>query len=495
LPAPASKSDLDVELAEFVGQFYDDPLGFVRACYPWGEEGTLKDHTGPDVWQTEFLTRLGQHVKQRRFNGHDAVAPIRMAVSSGHGIGKSVLVAWLVNWIMSTRPHCQGTVSANTFTQLETKTWAAIQRWTKLCLTGHWFLVTSNRMYHPSYKESWFVAPQSSREENSEAFAGQHAADSTSFYLLDEDSAIPDVIHDVAEGGLTDGEPMTFRFGNPTRNSGSFYQACFGSARDRWDTVIVDSRTSKFSNKALIQEWIDDYGEDSDFVRVRVRGLPPSASDAQFIDATRVYAAQKRAVHVLPDEPLVAGVDVSGGGSAWTVCRFRRGADARSLPPIRITGQATRDRNHVIAILAERLRDQHPERKIAAMFIDSAFGSPIVERLHVLGYENVHEVNFGGESPNPHQANMRAFIWNKQKDWLLTGAIPEKDVRLESDLTGPGFHLNKKDQLVLESKQSMVERGVASPDDGDALALTFTMPVAVALGHVPQPYRPTARWG
>lgn len=487
-----TQSAIDDQIAELVSSTYHDPLRFVLACYPWGEPGPLVDHPGPDDWQREFLSGLGEEVTRRAFNGRDPVAPVRMAVSKGHGVGGSTLLAWLVDWIMSTRPHAQGTVTANTVTQLETKTWAAVQRWTKLCLTGHWFTVNSARMYHPAYKESWFCTPQTCREENSEAFAGQHAADSTSFYIFDEDSAVPEIIHQVSEGGLTDGEPMAFRFGNPTRNTGSFYEACFGRMRDRWRSVIVDSRTSRFANQELLKEWIEDYGEDSDFVRVRVRGLPPSASDAQFIDSGRVYDAQKRVVQSLSDEPLIAGVDVSGGGSAWTVARFRRGLDARSLPPIRLTGEQTRDRNKVIAVLAERLNQGGPN-KIAAMFVDSAFGSPIVERLHVLGYSNVHEVNFGGASPDSHQANQRAYQWNRMKDWLLRGAIPRDDARLESDLTGPGFHLNKKDQLVLEAKDSMIKRGVASPDDGDALSLTFAQAVAPAEPE-PEPYRPRGIW-
>jgi phage terminase large subunit len=50
---------------------------------------------------------------------------------------------------------------------------------------------------------------------------------------------------------------------------------------------------------------------------------------------------------------------------------------------------------------------------------------------------------------------------------------------LEVDLTGPGFHHDRRDRLVIESKESMKKRGLASPDDGDALALTFAMPVVV----------------
>jgi hypothetical protein len=47
-------------------------------------------------------------------------------------------------------------VTANTHTQLETKTWAAIQKWHKLCLTASWFICTTGRLYHRSSKETWF---------------------------------------------------------------------------------------------------------------------------------------------------------------------------------------------------------------------------------------------------------------------------------------------------------------------------------------------------
>jgi hypothetical protein len=190
-----------------LSETYDSPLDFVELAYPWGEPGELAAFAGPDRWQREFLKDLGDQVRERGFNGVHAVSPIRMAIASGHGIGKSTLVAWIVNWIMSTRPHCQGTVTANTFTQLETKTWAAILRWTRLSITSSWFLTTGNRIYQREYPETWFCSAQSCREENSEAFAGQHAANSSSFYVFDEASAIPDRIFEVAEGGLTDGEP------------------------------------------------------------------------------------------------------------------------------------------------------------------------------------------------------------------------------------------------------------------------------------------------
>jgi hypothetical protein len=471
--------------------FRNDPLGFVLWAFPWGQPGPLEKYNGPDKWQADFLKELGEQVSKRGFDGTTPVLPIRFTTSSGHGIGKSVLVAFLVNWILSTRPHSQGTVTANTFQQLSTRTWATLETWTKRCATGEWFEVTGQRMYHKQFKESWFCSAQSCKEDNSEAFAGQHAATSTSFYVFDEASAVPDKIHEVAEGGLTDGEPMFFMFGNPTRNRGAFHKATFGLDRKRWIARTIDSRTCKFSNKELIAEWVSDKGEDSDFVRVRVKGLPPTVDDSQFIDFARIVAAQNRQVFVLDTDPLIAGVDLAWGGDDENVIRFRRGRDARSIPPIRIPGEKTRDADVMTVKLADLLADGVDSRKITTMFLDSAgISGAIAPRLRDLGFRNVIEVNFGADSPSDKYFNKRAYMWGKLKDWLLTGSI-DSDPRLECDLTGPGYELDNRTRIKLESKLDMKKRGLDSPDDADALALTFAQSVAAPSKPVWRPYEPS----
>ena len=493
----ASADQIHEDLAEFVSGFYADPLGFVLACFPWGEEGPLRDHSGPDQWQRDFLLWLGEEVKQRAFDGVHAVPPIRAAVSSGHGIGKSTMQAWLVNWIMSTRPRCRGTITANTSHQLDTKTWAAVQYWGKLSLTAQWFEINTQRMYYKGMRESWFCSPQSCREENSEAFAGQHAADSTSFYINDEDSAVPDSIHTVQEGGLTDGESMQFLFGNATRSTGAFHRAAFGDRRKRYHVVVVDSRESKFTNKQQIAEWIQDYGEDSDFVRVRVRGLPPAASDLQFIDSATVATAQRRPVAVLADDPLVCGLDLARGGSDECVLRFRRGNDARSIPALRIPGEQARDSMKLVTIAADVLSKSYAGYKVQTMFVDATGGSiggPIADRLRHLGHRNVIDVQFGGESPDPKYANFRAYMWGRLRDSLSAGLAIDGHPGLEIDLTSPGYKHDKRDRLLLESKEDMKKRGVDSPDDGDALAMTFAQVVRVKPPTL-APYRPTTTWG
>jgi len=406
-----------------------------------------------------------------------------MAIASGHGTGKSAMGAWLTNWILSTRPDSLGTVTAGTWKQLETRTWAAIQRWTRLCITGHWFHVQANGIFHKGRPKAWNVTPQTCKEENAQAFAGQHALTSTSWYMFDEASLVPDKVWEVAQGGLTDGQPMWFAWGQPERNSGKFFEVTSGKLRKEWMSRRFDSRSSRLTNKDEIEEWRQTYGEDSDYFRVRVMGLPPAQDELQFIDSARIKAAQQReAVVTFDDEPLIAGFDASGGGKAWAVIRFRRGLDARPGPrvpaPIRVPGEQTRDRNALIAKLAGVMRDEHPDRKVAAMFVDSAFGAPYVERLHVLGYSNVIEVTFGAPSPDRHMGNMRAYMWNAMKEWLPKGAIGPADDRLAIDLGAPGATVKEKTgKLFLESKAEMQARGFDSPDDGDALALTFAQHV------------------
>jgi hypothetical protein len=470
------KSELDLQLADDVAQFYADPLGFVMWAYPWGQAGTvLEKHDGPDKWQRDFLIELGKQVKQRNFDGVHPVAPIRMVVVSGHGIGKSVLCAWIAHWIMSTRPRAKGTATANTFSQLSTKTWAAIQSWAKLLTNRHWFTVTGDSMYYEGQKESWALSAQSCREENSESFAGQHAADSTSFYLFDEASAIPEKIWEVAEGGLTDGEPIFVACGNPTRNTGKFQRITFGNERDRWTRFSVDSRQSKFSNKELIGEWVAQYGEDSDFVRVRVRGECPRAGTTQLIPSDVVAASRKYQAVGFETLPKILSVDVARFGDDRTVIGMRQGRVFRVLQKYRGL-DTVQTVHHVISIIETEKPD--------AIIVDGdGLGAGVVDQLRHQGFGNeLHEFHGGARAFDANKYfNRRAECWGLMGDWLAAEAQIPDDPEIEIDLTGPQYGYSSKSQIQLERKEDMKARGMASPDLGDTLAMTFSVKVAAPI--------------
>jgi len=464
---------IDLILADECSNYYADPLGWVLWAFDW-DHGELDGFDGPDIWQTETLIRIGKQVTERGFDGINPVNPIREATASGHGIGKSALTSWLILWIMSTRPYAKGIVTANTSDQLRTKTWGELGKWRSRCIVGHWFEYNNGRnsmsLYHHSHPESWRVDAQTCREENSEAFAGLHSANSTPFYIFDEASAVPDKIWEVAEGGLTDGEPMFFAFGNPTRNTGKFRE-CFNRNKHRWTTNQIDSRTAKMTNKKLIEQWRVDWGEDSDFFRVRVLGRFPRAGDTQFIPSDIVFDAQKRGPgRYLGDDPLICGIDIARGGDDNCMIGFRRGKDAKSEKTYRIPGENSRNSMHVVSKITMILDRHKPD----VTFLDeTGIGGPILDRLVQLGY-HVIGVHFGGKADDEKRfANKTAEMGYRLRQWLMDGGAIVDNPQLEEELTSRDYWHDDKDKLVLEKKKDMKKRIHCSPDWGDMLYLLF----------------------
>lgn len=481
--------DIDLEIADAAASYYADPLGFVKFAFPWREEGSeLQNYDGPDDWQVTELQEIGAQVVDRNFDGVNPVLPIQRATASGHGIGKSALTSWLILWLMSTRPRCRGTVTANTSDQLKTKTWGELAKWKELCITGHWFIYHNSKgnmnLRHVSNPEKWRCDAYTCREENSEAFAGQHAIDSTSFYIFDEASNVPAKIWEVAEGGLTDGEPMFFVYGNGTRNHGRFFD-CFNRQKHLWVRKQIDSRTCKFPNKALHALWIKVWGIDSDYVRVRIRGMFPRAGDMQFIPSDVVAECMRVDPIYIDDDPLIMGIDVARGGEDRNVIVYRKGRDAKSWPTYIIPGEKTRDSMRLVSKITDLCNPQAARTYKGipmipdAIFVDeTGLGGPIVDRLRQLGL-SVFGVNFGS-SPFDKQHHCRRVdeMWFRMREWLIAGGSIKDHPELEMDLTARGFTHNASDQLVLEKKDDMKKRGLASPDWGDALALTFALNVA-----------------
>lgn len=474
---PQARIDPDDLLAEDMGKFFYDPLGWVMYAFEWGF-GDLEGYDGPDVWQRNELEEWGRAIRANNFDGITPVAAYRSSTSSGHGIGKSAFSAWVTLYIMSTRPHSKGVVTSNTSDQLRTKTWGELGKWKKRCITGHWFEYNNGKgnmnMFHKEHKETWRVDGQTCREENSESFAGLHAASSSPWYLFDEASAVPDKIWEVAEGGLTDGEPFWFAFGNPTRNSGRFHDT-FTRFGHRWKHKTVDSRTAKMTNKTLIKQWVADYGEDSDFVRVRVRGMFPRASDLQLIPTDWVAEAMRREAVYTASDALICGIDIARGGSDNNVIRFRRGLDARTIKPIKIPGSETRDTTVFIAKVCTIVQEHKPD----AVFVDSTgVGGPVADQLRrLMPGVTIIDINFASAAPDNHYTNIRTFMWWKMREAIRAGLAIEDDPALERELTSPEYGHNERDQLALEKKKDIKKRLGISPDDGDALALTFAMPV------------------
>lgn len=470
--------DLITELASFSS----DPLGFAYYGFEWGK-GELVKFARLEDWQEELLIDLGRGVitVQEAIARAESTVPLRFARTSGHGIGKSALVAIIILWAISTFEDTIGVVTANTENQLKTKTWKELAVWYRRFIGRDLFKLTATSLYSvdPDHEKTWKIDMVPWSERNTEAFAGLHNQGKRILLIFDEGSAIPDLIYEVAEGALTDEatEIIWACFGNPTRNKGRF-RDCFagGKFAHRWSAKAIDSRSVRITNKPQIAEWIADYGEDSDFVRVRVRGIFPRIDAESFIPYELAFGSVNREIEP-QSASLILGVDVGRFGDDPSVIVGRRGRDWKPFTPIILPGLS------VVQLAARIAAEFNAKRPVLVIVDEGGVGGGVVDILRTLNIP-VLGVDFGGKSllsQTPTKvANNRAFIWHGMREALPGASLPNiktsENTDLVDELTGPTYTLNNKEEIQLESKKEMRARGVPSPNVADAYACTFAYP-------------------
>jgi hypothetical protein len=458
----------------------DNPLAFVMFAYPWGVKGTPLEHfTGPRKWQREVLSSMAAHIKAN--GGKVDFDVLRLAVSSGRGIGKSALVSWITDWMLSTRIGSTTIISANSESQLRSITWAELTKWLAMSINSHWFEVSATRLMPAKWLTElverdlkkgtryWGVEGRLWSAENPDAYAGVHNFDGV-MVIFDEASGIDDSIWSVTSGFFTENTPNRFwlAFSNPRRNTGYFYEA-FNSKRDFWKTMIVDARTVEGTDKAVYEQIIAEYGPDSSQAHVEVYGQFPNEGDDQFISVGIVDAAMKRQPYKDETAPIVIGVDPARFGADATVIAVRQGRDI-----IKIIRHRGDDTMTVVGHVIDAIEEYEPT---LVNIDEGGLGAGVVDRLKEQRYK-IRGVNFGNKAKNPLMyGNKRAEIWGEMREWLKTASVPN-DRFLKSDLISPKMKPDSRGTIYLESKKDMKARGLASPDAADAIALTFAHPVA-----------------
>lgn len=470
-------SVMNRQLAEDVMSYIDDPLGFVLYAFPWGEPGGALEAypLGPDEWHLDLFASLVNRITANRqaLGLNQDLEAILDSTTSGHGVGKSCCVAWIVLWLCSTR-SVKGVVTANTGQQLEGKTWQELKKWHGLCITNSWFRWTATK-FSSLLDDLCVVECVPWSVEKPEAFAGLHNEGKCVLLIMDEASAIEDIIFEVAEGALTDGtaEIFWFLFGNPTRNTGRFRETFPpGRFADLWNTRSVDSRTVRITNKKQIEKWRKTYGDDSDFFRVRVKGEFPRQSTNQFISGDSARNAMDRICEGFTDEEVVIGCDVARFGSNESVIGIRRGRRVKKSEIYRYHGLTT------VALAAELMAviEKTIPRPDAVNIDGAGVGGGVVDIVRSRGYR-VNDINGGNKASNEEfYANLRAEMWGLMKEWLDTGDVPDDD-EIFRQFIGVEYGFDKKNRILLESKEDMIKRGLDSPDITDMISLTFAVKV------------------
>lgn len=469
-----------------MASFYDDPYGFVMAAYPWGEpflpDGSpnpLAKKKGPEAWQRELLEAVGAHIRENseltRLSLERAIW--RSAIASGHGVGKSAIVAWLIQFFMSTRADTRIGVTANTQKQLEDKTWPELSKWHKLLINRHWFTWTATSYYFAQYPEdqrkNYMATAATVSEQNTEAFAGLHNEAGTVVMLFDEASGIHAKVWEVAQGALTDGEGFFFAFGNPTQPDGEFAD-CFDKHAEMYYLRQIDARTVSHTNKQALRDIIKLYGEDDDRVKVRVYGQFPLQSYNGFISVDAVNDAFVREYTPDSGAALIMAIDVARFGGDEIVFGFRQGRDARSRKMHCFKNMSTVKTTEI----AMRLISLH--RPDAIVIESTGPGAGVIDMLRDRGVK-VIEVHPGARAIEDQlYFNRRAEYWSLMKDAINDWLAMYDDPLMYEQLTKIQYTLDRHEQRTkLEAKEDFMSRtGLSSPDRADTLALTFAVNIA-----------------
>lgn len=455
------------DLAQMSAKCRYDPLRYAENAWTWGKKGTPLEKHDIRVWQSEVLDEIAIHLMnpETRFN------PLRIAVASGHGVGKSAGMGMIGSWALGCFNNPRIVVTANTEGQLKTKTSPEIGQWVKSSIHGHLFDVDTMAIKLKSDPDQHRLDFTSWSEHNTEAFAGLHAQGRIVLLMMDEGSAIDDKIWEVAEGAMTDDETILIWivFGNPTRNTGRFRE-CFRKFKSDWKTWRIDSRTVEGTNKLALQSIIDRYGEHSDQAKIRVKGMFPSASTRQFIPTNTVDAAYGR--HLRPGQyefaPTIIALDPAWTGDDDMVIMLRQGLRSEILE---VAGKNDND-----MYVASRLAHLETKHKADAVFIDAGYGTGIYSAGITMG-RDWRLVWFGEKAVDPGCLNKRAEMWRDMRNWLATGGAIPADQDLYEELISPETKPRADGIIQLESKEDMKKRQLPSPGRGDALAITFAYPV------------------
>jgi hypothetical protein len=477
--AQTATADPEQELIDEIALCYNDPLRYVLFAFPWGEAGSsLANEDGPDDWQVDIC----DSIKAALEDGEDAstaiATAIRVAVASGHGIGKTALIAWLIKWFMATREFPQIVVTASGFAQLSNKTWRELAKWHRMSIDAHWYVWTATKYYHVQNPSTWFAAAIPWSEHNPDAFAGTH--EKHVLIIYDEAQAIADSIWSVTEGAMTTAGVIWIAFGNYSKNTGRFHECFAGKTRDRWIRRQIDSRKCRHANKAQIQEWVDDYGEDSDFVRVRVRGIAPRSGSNQFIGQDLVDICATYKADGYETAPKIISLDVARKGTNKSVAVLRQGRKWRTLK--KWSGLPT---DQLTDRFIELIEEENPD----AIIVDGdGIGGAVIDNLVRRGYDKKDGktilYEFHGAQPAHDECmyfNRRAECYGLLKDAMRQGVEKPDDPELDGDLTATEyFYVTRSghDVIQLESKKDMQGRGIASPDNSDAYMMTYSIKLA-----------------
>lgn len=410
---------------------------------------------------------------------------IRISIASGHGVGKSRLLAWLISHHAATRYPQKTAITAPSAGQLWDALWPEL-----LSVIGtlppyirDQFVIKAERIELKEDPAGSFISAKTARQDQTEALQGVHAP----YVLLvaDEASGVPDGVFEAAGGSMSGRRVATILTGNPLRGQGYFYDTHHKLA-DRWVAKKVSVFDSKWASPEFALDMDARYGKDSNQYRTRVLGEFPTTDDDVVIPHELVIASVGRDVKSPETASTIWGLDVAFKGSHRTALAKRRANEL--LEPPKAWGGL--DDAQVAGRVKHEWDITPKNERPAEINVDViGYGAAVVTRLRDLGLP-AFGINVS-ESPSLKTSgyrNLRAELWFKGREWFAKrdSRLPhfDRDHRVEDlieELTTPTFKPQPiSGKILIEEK-----KGRRSPDLADAFLLTLASESVTIQGHTP----------
>ncbi len=444
-------------------------------------------------------------------------------VPSGHSTGKSSSAAFITLWWITTRFKSRVIVTAPTWRQLQTVFYAEVNKWYNKSLLKDFdmFLLKQNIMQfnHLDYKKEWYMLPISPK--NPDGLQGQHGDKSQlveeimkelGIVSIDTDDQISDVISKLREvdeagnkrednilviideaSGVDDKIPEVLEgvdptrmvvFGNMTRTDGFFYEWAYNMQDESLNVITLSSYDSPYMSKAQIESMERRYGKDSDVIKVRLKGLPPSGNANSCIARSLCESNIDIEPRYRFNDFEVMGLDPARFGGDYTVGYSSTGSNFKL--EFYFNKESTMQCVGEVARWCRR----SPNKKHFLFMDATGLGGPIADRLNELIDEDYYnrntddynpivpnleiiEVHFGGKPRDTEEySNSITEMFFVCKERLeKKDIVMPNDKELIQDLSGRLYNFDSYGRVIIEKKEKFKERIKRSPGKGDAFLL------------------------
>lgn len=432
---------------EFVRKYAKNPTLFVKDVFK----------ATPSEWQSELLEVVC--VARKR----------RISVRSGHGVGKTTALSWAMIHTQLFNVECKVICTAPAAGTLFDGLMAEVKKWLAVLpdFLKDLFDYTTEHVRLKSAPTSNFISARTSSTDKPEALAGIHAP--RVLLVVDEASGVPEAVFKAAAGSMSTTNATTVLIGNPTRNSGYFFET-HHVLSDFWHTIHVSCIGNPNVDPDFIAGIKRQYGEDSNEYRIRVLGEFPTDDGSAYIARDIVDDAMVRLFEVSETMPEVWGLDVARMGGD-------RVALARRQGPVVPEIMAWKGKDTMATVgVVKALWDQTPiDRRPVEILVDAiGMGAGVADRLQEMGLPAVAVNVSETTGPLGQGARLRDELWYRLKVLLLDKGIAlPHDEELASEICTPLAEYLSNGRLKVESKREMKRRGFMSPDKADAVMLTL----------------------